>query len=71
MLVTVHALGATGGHCDTRMVFAKAFLGTNLGRWKASINGPDQARYAVRLDHKYGADMIKVCASGGVLSANR
>jgi imidazolonepropionase-like amidohydrolase len=32
------------------------------------INGPEQARYAVRLDHKYGADMIKVCATGGVLS---
>jgi imidazolonepropionase-like amidohydrolase len=32
------------------------------------INGPEQARYAVRLDHKYGADVIKVCATGGVLS---
>jgi imidazolonepropionase-like amidohydrolase len=32
------------------------------------INGPDEARRAVRLDHKYGADMIKVCATGGVLS---
>ena len=32
------------------------------------INGADQAREAVRLNHKYGADIIKTCASGGVLS---
>jgi len=32
------------------------------------INGADQGRYAVRLMHKYGADVIKTCASGGVLS---
>jgi imidazolonepropionase-like amidohydrolase len=32
------------------------------------INSPDQARYAVRLNIKYGADLIKTCASGGVLS---
>ena len=32
------------------------------------INSPDQARYAVRFNIKYGADVIKTCASGGVLS---
>jgi imidazolonepropionase-like amidohydrolase len=32
------------------------------------INSPDQARYAVRFNIKYGADVIKTCATGGVLS---
>lgn len=68
MLVTVHALGATGGHCDFEDGFRAGVFGRESGPADGVINGPDQARYAVRLDHKYGADMIKVCASGGVLS---
>ncbi len=68
MLVTVHALGATGGHCDHEDGFREGLFGHESGPLDGVINGPDQARYAVRLDHKYGADMIKVCASGGVLS---
>ena len=68
MLVTVHALGATGGHCDFQDGFRAGLFGREAGPMDGVINGPDQARYAVRLDHKYGADMIKVCASGGVLS---
>ena len=70
MLVTVHALGATGGHCDEQDGFREGIFGHESGPLEGVINGPEQARYAVRLDHKYGADMIKVCASGGVLSAN-
>src|SRR5262249_41446255 len=46
----------------------EGIFGHETGPLEGVINGPDQARYAVRLDHKYGADMIKVCASGGVLS---
>ena len=68
MLVTVHALGATGGHCDREDGFREGLFGNETGPLEGVINGADQARYAVRLDHKYGADMIKVCASGGVLS---
>jgi imidazolonepropionase-like amidohydrolase len=68
MLVTVHALGATGGHCDDQDGFREGLFGHESGPLEGVISGPDQARYAVRLDHKYGADMIKVCASGGVLS---
>ncbi len=68
MLVTVHALGATGGHCDSEDGFRAGLFGHESGPLDGVINGPDQARYAVRLDHKYGADMIKVCATGGVLS---
>src|SRR5712664_1182176 len=68
MLVTVHALGATGGHCDHEDGYREGLFGHESSPLEGVINGPDQARYAVRLDHKYGADMIKVCASGGVLS---
>ena len=68
MLVSVHALGSTGGHCDHTGGYREGLFGHEAGPLEGVINGPDQARYAVRLDHKYGADMIKVCASGGVLS---
>ncbi len=68
MLVTVHALGSTGGHCDHEGGFREGLFGKESNPLDGVINGPDQARYAVRLDHKYGADMIKVCATGGVLS---
>lgn len=68
MLVTVHALGSTGGHCDRSGGFRQGLFGRETDPLEGVINGPDQARYAVRLDHKYGADLIKVCATGGVLS---
>lgn len=68
MLVCVHALGATGGHCDGEGGFRQGIFGHESGPLDGVINSPDQARYAVRLDHKYGADIIKVCATGGVLS---
>ncbi len=68
MLVCVRALGSTGGHCDDQDGFREGLFGHESGPLDGVINGPDQARYAVRLNHKYGADVIKVCASGGVLS---
>jgi imidazolonepropionase-like amidohydrolase len=68
MLVTVHALSATGGHCDFSQGFREGLFGHESGPLEGVVNGADQARYAVRLDHKYGADIIKVCATGGVLS---
>ena len=68
MLVSVHAIGATGGHCDDSDGFREGLFGHETGPEEGVINGADQARYAVRLMHKYGADVIKTCASGGVLS---
>ncbi len=70
MLVTVHAISATGGHCDHLSGYRAGLFGRESGPMDGVINGADQAREAVRLDHKYGADMIKVCATGGVLSPN-
>jgi imidazolonepropionase-like amidohydrolase len=68
MLVSVYAIGATGGHCDQGDGFRAGLFGRETGPLEGVINGADQARYAVRLMHKYGADVIKTCASGGVLS---
>lgn len=67
MLVAVHAIGATGGHCD-ETGFRSGVFGKETGPEVGVANGADQVRYAVRLAHKYGADVIKTCASGGVLS---
>jgi imidazolonepropionase-like amidohydrolase len=68
MLVAVHALGATGGHCDDQDSFRYGIFGHETGVEEGVINTPDDARRAVRFNIKYGADVIKTCASGGVLS---
>lgn len=68
MLVSVHALGATGGHCDDGAGFRQGTLNHESGPADGVINSPDDARFAVRWNIKYGADIIKTCATGGVLS---
>ena len=68
MLVSVHALGSTGGHCDDGAGLRFGILNHESGPEDGVINSPDQARYAVRFNIKYGADVIKTCATGGVLS---
>lgn len=68
MQVAVHALGSTGGHCDDSDGFRFGLFNHETGPEDGVINSPDQARYAVRFNIKYGADVIKTCASGGVLS---
>ena len=68
MLVAVHALGATGGHCDSGAGFKFGLLNHEAGPEDGVINSPDQARFAVRFNIKDGADVIKTCATGGVLS---
>ena len=67
MLVARYALGATGGHCDNTG-FPPGTFGTEPGVERGILHGADEGRQAVRLDVKYGADIIKLCASGGVLS---
>ncbi len=67
MLVAVHAIGATGGHCD-ETGFRDGVFGKESGPEVGVVNGADEARRAVRLAHKYGATVIKTCATGGVLS---
>jgi imidazolonepropionase-like amidohydrolase len=61
-----YLLGATGGHCDDTNG-----LPPSLGADKNApgiVTGPEQAREKVRWVHKYGAEVIKICATGGVFS---
>ncbi len=67
MQVAVHALGARGGHCD-ESGFPYLRFGHESGIEDGIAAGADQFRDAVRFQVKYGADVIKVCATGGVLS---
>jgi imidazolonepropionase-like amidohydrolase len=65
MLAAGHAIGITGGHCDENGYKP----GLADGDYKTGIaDGPEQVRAAVRYQVKYGADVIKTCATGGVLS---
>lgn len=60
-----HALGATGGHCD------ETYLPPSFrAKGEAVGDGPQQLRQKVREQRKYGAEVIKVCATGGVFSRN-
>ena len=61
-----YLLGATGGHCDDTNG-----LPPSLGADKDApgiVTSPEQAREKVRWVHKYGAEVIKICATGGVFS---
>ncbi|HSB26368.1 MAG TPA: amidohydrolase family protein [Pyrinomonadaceae bacterium] len=60
-----HALGIRGGHCDNNG-FRPGLM--DRGIEDGIADGPEQIRAAVRYQIKYGADVIKTCATGGVLS---
>ncbi len=60
-----HAIGITGGHCDENG-FKPGLLDGTIRNGIA--NGLEEVRAAVRYQVKYGADVIKTCATGGVLS---
>lgn len=60
-----HSIGATGGHCDS------TYLPPSFeAKGKAVGDGPQELRTRVREQRKYGAEVIKVCATGGVFSRN-
>jgi imidazolonepropionase-like amidohydrolase len=63
MRVSANALGIQGGHCDNNLLPAD-YRHTAEG----VADGPWAARSKVREMVKYGADLIKICASGGVMS---
>jgi imidazolonepropionase-like amidohydrolase len=68
MIVSVHAIGATGGHCDPFAGYGAGVFGRESDYRDGVINSPEQARLAVRYNIMHGADVIKTCATGGVLS---
>ena len=58
-----YAIGATGGHCDS------TFFPPSMNEQSpAVVDSPDEARRMVRKMRKYGAEVIKICATGGVFS---
>jgi imidazolonepropionase-like amidohydrolase len=62
-----YALGATGGHCDS------TFLPPSLEKPEKEEgigDSPEELKHQVRRQRKYGAEVIKVCATGGVFSRN-
>ena len=62
-----YALGATGGHCDS------TFLPPSLekeDKEEGIADGVEEFRHQVRRQRKFGAEVIKVCATGGVFSRN-
>jgi imidazolonepropionase-like amidohydrolase len=63
MLVSGPPLGITGGHCDNNLLPFEYHSKSD-----GVADGPWPARAKVRETVKYGADLIKICASGGVLS---
>ncbi len=58
-----YAIGATGGHCDATE------LPPSITAQRPNVaNGPEEIRATVRKLRKYGAEVIKFCGTGGVLS---
>src|SRR5450830_50003 len=63
IIPATYAIGATGGHCDSTE-FPPSVTVPSPG----VANGPDEIRATVRKLRKYGAEVIKFCATGGVFS---
>lgn len=63
MYVSGPSIGVTGGHCDNNLLPFEYNV-TSEG----VADGPWAVRTKVRQNIKYGADVIKFCATGGVLS---
>jgi imidazolonepropionase-like amidohydrolase len=61
------SIATTGGHADPTNSLRHDLMG-DPGPVDGVINGPDEARQAVRQRYKDGADVVKITATGGVLS---
>ena len=70
MLIAVNVIGQTGGHTDGWLPSSlDAPMGVpHPGRPAAIADGPDELRKTVRTLIRAGADVIKICTTGGVLS---
>ncbi len=60
-----YSFGATGGHCD-----ATGLPPSFDAHSPYNADSPDEGRKSVREIRKYGAEVIKICATGGVFSHN-
>lgn len=61
------SIGTTGGHADPTNGYREDLMG-DPGPKEGVINSPEDARHAVRQRYKDGSDLIKITATGGVLS---
>ncbi|TVZ27208.1 imidazolonepropionase-like amidohydrolase [Gillisia sp. Hel_I_86] len=61
------SLATTGGHADPTNGYNHILVG-DPGPKEGVVNGPEDAKKAVRQRYKNGADLIKITATGGVLS---
>lgn len=62
------SIATTGGHADPTNGWADHLGGANVGPLDGVANGEEQAAQAVRQRYKEGSDLIKITATGGVLS---
>jgi imidazolonepropionase-like amidohydrolase len=62
------SIATTGGHADPTNGWGEHLGGAEVGPLEGVINGPEQAAQAVRQRYKDGSDVIKITATGGVLS---
>lgn len=65
VVTAAYSFGATGGHCDSTY-----FPPSMNQKSPYNADNPDEARARVRELRKYGAQVIKICATGGVFSRN-
>jgi len=61
------SIATTGGHADPTNSYRKDIMG-DPGPKEGVINSPEDAKQAVRQRYKEGSDLIKITATGGVLS---
>ncbi len=65
IVTAAYSFGATGGHCDSTY-----FPPSMAQKSPFNADSPEQARQRVRELRKHGAQVIKICATGGVFSRN-
>ncbi len=63
IVTATYSIGSTGGHCDSTF-----FPPSMAQKGPAVIDTPEAGRQMVRQLRKYGAQVIKICATGGVFS---
>jgi len=70
ILTAGKTIASTGGHADPTNGYRKDLMG-DPGPQEGVANGPDECKKAVRQRYKDGSDLIKITASGGVLSLEK
>jgi imidazolonepropionase-like amidohydrolase len=67
ILAAGKSIASTGGHADPSNGYSRALMGDPEAK-EGVVNSPEEARKAVRQRYKESSDVIKITATGGVLS---